>query len=201
MSWLAEGRDLLKTLRELIKCIRYIKVCFNKIKEILDFNVPSNLQPIWTYFGSTVRKMQSLFGHTITYIEPTKMPLWLTSTGYIFKICVPPEVLKMHSLALSVLRFLCKSFSKLLKFTLRSTLLWGQFMFNTHYSYSLWKVIFKKKSLGRVWVLKLVYRSKIPWICHSTDLSATIHIILEEHREGMLDSNKTINNHQVWKEE
>ena len=162
MSWLAEGRDLLKTLRELIKCIRYIKVCFNKIKEILDFNVPSNLQPIWTYFGSTVRKMQSLFGHTITYIEPTKMPLWLTSTGYIFKICVPPEVLKMHSLALSVLRFLCKSFSKLLKFTLRSTLLWGQFMFNTHYSYSLWKVIFKKKicMAMNLWELQ----SNLSWI-------------------------------------
>ena len=42
-----------------------------------------------------------------------------------------------------------------------------------------------------------IWVSKIPWICHGTDLSATIHIILEEHREGMLDSNKTINNHQV----
>ena len=34
----------------------------------------------------------------------------------------------MHSLALLVLRFLCKTFSKLLKFTLRNTLPRGQFL-------------------------------------------------------------------------
>ena len=38
---------------------------------------------------------------------------------------VTPNALKMHSLALSVLRFLCKTFSKLIKFTLRNTLLCG----------------------------------------------------------------------------
>ena len=38
---------------------------------------------------------------------------------------VPPDALKMHSLALSVLRFLCKTFSKLLKFTLSNTPLHG----------------------------------------------------------------------------
>ena len=38
-------------------------------------------------------------------------------------IFVPPDVKKMHLLALSVLRFLCKTFSKLLKFTL-----WNSFL-------------------------------------------------------------------------
>ena len=38
---------------------------------------------------------------------------------------VPPDTPKMHSLALSVLRFLCKTFSKLLKFTLQKTLFLG----------------------------------------------------------------------------
>ena len=39
-----------------------------------------------------------------------------------FSNSVPPDTLKMHSLALSVLRFLCKTFSLLLMLTLRKTL-------------------------------------------------------------------------------
>ena len=39
-----------------------------------------------------------------------------------FSKFVPPNALKMHSLALSVLRFLCKPFSKLLKLALRKAL-------------------------------------------------------------------------------
>ena len=38
---------------------------------------------------------------------------------------VLPDALEMPSLALSVLRFLCKTFSKLLKFTLQNTLVHG----------------------------------------------------------------------------
>ena len=45
-----------------------------------------------------------------------------------FSKCVPPDTLKMHSLALSVLRFLCKTFSKLLKVTLRKALFCGWFL-------------------------------------------------------------------------
>ena len=42
-----------------------------------------------------------------------------------FSKCVSPDALNMHYPALSVLRFLCKTFSKLLKFTLQNTLLSG----------------------------------------------------------------------------
>ena len=42
-----------------------------------------------------------------------------------FSKFVPPDVLKMHSPAVSVLKFLCKTFSKLLKFTLQNTPLCG----------------------------------------------------------------------------
>ena len=38
---------------------------------------------------------------------------------------VPPDVLKMHSPTVSVLKFLCKTFSKLLKFTSQNTPLYG----------------------------------------------------------------------------
>ena len=38
-----------------------------------------------------------------------------------FSKFVPPNILKMQSLALSVLRFLYKTFSKLLKLTLKKT--------------------------------------------------------------------------------
>ena len=40
---------------------------------------------------------------------------------------LPPDTLKIHSLALTVLRFLCKTFCKLGKFTLWNTLLHGWF--------------------------------------------------------------------------
>ena len=39
-----------------------------------------------------------------------------------FSKFVPQRALKMHSQGLSVLRFFCKTLSKLLKFTLRNTL-------------------------------------------------------------------------------
>ena len=42
-----------------------------------------------------------------------------------FSKFVPSDTLKMHSLALSVLRFLCKTFSKLSKLLLRKTLFRG----------------------------------------------------------------------------
>ena len=44
-----------------------------------------------------------------------------------FSKFVPPNTLKMHSLALSVLRFLCKTFPKSLKLSLRKTLFRGWF--------------------------------------------------------------------------
>ena len=45
---------------------------------------------------------------------------------------MPPDPLKMPSLTMSVLRFLCKTFSKLLKFTLWNTLLCGWFLKNSY---------------------------------------------------------------------
>ena len=46
------------------------------------------------------------FGQTGTHIEPTKAPPWLEK----FSKYVSSDTLKMHSLALFVLRFLCKTF-------------------------------------------------------------------------------------------
>ena len=55
----------------------------------------------------------------------------LPPRGYIFKICACRS-LKMHSLTLPALRFLCKTFFKLLKFTLQNTLphlmTWSRFV-------------------------------------------------------------------------
>ena len=60
-----------------------------------------------------------------------KTPPWLALSGYSYKI-VPPNALKMHSLPLSALRSLCRTFSKLLKFTFWSTLPFGWFLNNSH---------------------------------------------------------------------
>ena len=45
---------------------------------------------------------------------------------------VPLDALKLHSMALRVLRFLCKTFSKLLEFTLQNTLLLVNFVKNSY---------------------------------------------------------------------
>ena len=58
-------------------------------------------------------------GQTGAYIESRLAP-----SGNIFKSCAS-RCSKKHSLALIVLRFPCKTFSKLLKFTLRNALLGG----------------------------------------------------------------------------
>ena len=50
-----------------------------------------------------------------------KAPPWLVQSEFIFK-SVHLNALKMHSLALSALSFLCKTLSKLLKFTLQNIL-------------------------------------------------------------------------------
>ena len=50
-----------------------------------------------------------------------KAPSWLVASCYILKI-VTPNAIKMHSLAPPDLTFLCKTFSKLFKFTLQNTL-------------------------------------------------------------------------------
>ena len=49
---------------------------------------------------------------------------WLVQSRKLLK-CVPLDALKIHSPALSVLRFLSKTFSELLKFTLQNTPLCG----------------------------------------------------------------------------
>ena len=58
--------------------------------------------------------------HTNRTVSVTKLSPELVSSRATLKV-VPPDTLKMDSLALSVLRFLCKTFSKLLKPTLRKT--------------------------------------------------------------------------------
>ena len=45
---------------------------------------------------------------------------------------VPPDIQNVHSLALSVLRILCKTFSKLLNLALWKTLFHGRFLKNSH---------------------------------------------------------------------
>ena len=45
---------------------------------------------------------------------------------------VPPDALNMHYVALSVFRFLCKTFFKLLTFTLQNNLLRGWFFKNSY---------------------------------------------------------------------
>ena len=56
------------------------------------------------------------FGQTSTNIKPRKLPPWLAPSEKVSKI-VPLDTI--HSLALSVLWFLCKTFSKLLKLSLQ----------------------------------------------------------------------------------
>ena len=70
--------------------------------------------------------MQTCFGQTGIYIEPTKAPSYF----YKFSKFVSPDTLKMHLLALSFLRVFCKIFSKLLNLTLRKTLFRGSFKKN-----------------------------------------------------------------------
>ena len=49
--------------------------------------------------------------------QPMKALPWLAPSGEF----VPPDNLKMHSLAMSVLRFLCKTIFKLLKLSLQNS--------------------------------------------------------------------------------
>ena len=85
-----------------------------------------NLKPYWKSkkrpHWSTVTYPE-FFGQTSTYIEPTKASSWVVLSKKKFKF-VPPNILKMHSLAPFALRFLCKTFSKLLNLHYE-TLLWG----------------------------------------------------------------------------
>ena len=53
-------------------------------------------------------------------------------TNQTHKGFVPPDTLEMHSLVLSVLRFLCKTFLKLLRLTLQKTLFHRWFLKNSH---------------------------------------------------------------------
>ena len=88
-------------------------------------------------------RTQSLFGKTGTYINPwRRYQSWRRAVN-VSKF-VLPDALKMHSLALFVLRFLSKTFPKLLKFTLQDTLLGGWFL-KIH--------IFKKKKKMYLWEL------------------------------------------------
>ena len=70
--------------------------------------------------------IQGFFGKTGTHIEPTRVEK--------FSKFVHPDTLKMHSLTLSVIIFLCKTFSKLLKLTLLKTLFRKDFLKNSIYS-------------------------------------------------------------------
>ena len=69
-----------------------------------------------------------------------------------FSKFVPPDTLKMHSLAHSVLRFICKRFSKILKLTLQKTIFRGWFIKihifkqNVCMAMSLWLVRGAKRS-------------------------------------------------------
>lgn len=68
----------------------YTKVCF-KMKEILDFNISWNFQPIWICFGNIIRKKISL--------------------ACIYKLCFcwHNEILKIYDLWLNHQSFLSRS--------------------------------------------------------------------------------------------
>ena len=70
---------------------------------------------------------RAFLGQTSTHIKPTKAPPWLALSQEIFKICTF-RYSKNALLALSVFRFPCKTFSKLLNLTLRKTLFCGWFL-------------------------------------------------------------------------
>ena len=70
---------------------------------------------------TSVTNLEFFGGRPVHTSNPQKTEPWLALNRYIFKI-VPQNALKMHSLALPVLRFLCKTFFKLLKFTLQNTI-------------------------------------------------------------------------------
>ena len=60
-------------------------------------------------------------GNLVHTLNPWRHHGWHRAVN--FSKVVLPDALKMHSLALCVLRFLCKLFSKSYKFTLRESLL------------------------------------------------------------------------------
>ena len=59
-------------------------------------------------------RIQSFFGQTGYILELPPFP-FRHHGWWKFLNLVPPDALKMHSLAVPVLRFLCKTFSKLSK--------------------------------------------------------------------------------------
>ena len=69
---------------------------------------------------------QNFFGQTGTHMEPAKAPSWLATKS------VPPDAPKMHSLGFSLVRFLCKTFFKLLKLLLWKTLFYRWFLKNSY---------------------------------------------------------------------
>ena len=69
-------------------------------------------------------------GKNGTYIKPTKAPPWLALS----KIFVLSDALKMYSPSLPVLRFICETFSKLLKFALRNTSVRGWFFKKSYFN-------------------------------------------------------------------
>ena len=81
--------------------------------------------------------IQGFFGHKGKQLQPTTW-YWVKK----FSKFVPPDTLKIHSLTLSVLRFLCKTFSKLRKLALRTLFLvvYGELIFGRK-STSIWNLL------------------------------------------------------------
>ena len=77
-----------------------------------------------------------------------------------FSKFVPPNALKIHFLALSVLKFLCKTFPKLLKFTLWNTLPLGWLLKNSY---------IHKQNLYRYKLARAAKQSEMKKCCKSTE--------------------------------
>ena len=99
---------------------------------------------LWQWYWRHMQwRIQRIFRQTSTYIEPTNAAPWFLQRGDIFKICT----FRYSKNAPPVLRFLCKTFSKLLnhKLLLQKTLPWmifKKFLFSNNkicMAVSLWE--------------------------------------------------------------
>lgn len=76
-----------------MKCIIYIKICF-KMKEILHFKVPSNIQHIWLCFVNIIRTIKnnffplySLISFCCHYRTLKNKLLWLAHKSSLHRPC------------------------------------------------------------------------------------------------------------------
>ena len=113
-------------------CKNFLKKLFFTLNWDIIFAASSLLWPIRNkdiYIKQG--RIQSFLGRPVHMSKLRRRRHGLHRTENFSKF-VPPDALKVHSRALSVLRFLCKIFSKLLQFTLQNTLRGRCFLKNSY---------------------------------------------------------------------